>query len=1396
VLAYGVLQISVIVGFLNADKQIIILLHSIMSGYLGKGPEKWENKQMGTTTQDRTTLVAKDVRHYRDITNLGSNPDTQRKHNEYIHTTGADMLKLQTTTSLMSKKEEKLNKKLRGKPKIRPKTMKVDQLDEDGFTIALDLEWDTSTWGNSEIEAGTEALINVFDKPVGPHRRRQAVRMLTKMLERHAVAEKTLQNNIGPIMHRAMSRRIQGGKCMAALNLLFALHTGMSRFYYEISSNNYMEQFWNMVQVEATLAATVIQHAYRTHRELKYTRYAPVGHLAEGWSSQEEVVKKRVEHLLYRGGELRTQWIMMHFYQRKEDKKLLYGGKGPVHVPLVFMKVGLEICNYIISVNAKEHVHINRDDCLFVNSEVLLMGFLNATGGELCQPALTILNSVALNESSLRPFIRAGVLRGVIKYIQYYNSREPNVEKSTVLTAISLITRLAQHCAGLYRAKGNYDYIVNQGQYCDDHMPSEVNYKSLYLSYKDQKLDDYRFLLFNRKLAHELVTIFYATPSIKAKCEILMCFYILSGSICFTVVFEEITLLNGQFLQALIDLMEYEKGEEMILGDLALVLLIQLATYEPCRAGMRSSNILSMLKPLMKDEAYFPRASYKRAAFLLISLCRVGEWRSYVPQKLLQDVKSRGTLNSITYMDMLKTIKQPPVESVMSFKELLVLETNAPMAEVLADIVYEQGCRPIIDFFTCPMSNYHFSTLPFDIALTGCSIIAAIVSKPENAKDGLSRCMVRYVGQCMNWAYTDISSKSNSKQQGELLLHCIHACTSALVDILNIGVGNKKDCEDVFAGIHESHAADAAKYFMTIFTNQANDELPEPIRTLQDKVSFDCIKFIEKYAVALLYLKTPESDHGLEELANVVGGAACKVIEELPRVMGNSPKATRVLDHVCHLLSKLVATSAGRFQAFKAWKLCDALLIHLPEPMCVPGDVLEEAILYKNGIRDLPSSLFNVMARLCQTDQGINICIADGFLRRALDKITLIKSHLETEPEMRQVAIAIEKGKPLPENPLRVDFAAALQLVSIVSNNTHPKHGSSNDIILNPNYCIIEVCWKIISSPSCPRNDGAYLASLSVLRQLSRDVSRLYDLFRDFEIIPMIHNEIKRVGEISLEGIADCVDLVYNVAMGLRGAHLRAELPRMREALTKVGRVYVRLGTAVSDVLYAISRNHGKVPDDEDTIREGPVVVTGGTQDMKDLMKLSTQQEREDLAKTGKPGTYERCGISTCGGLGVPGGACQHGEFLESDPNTESRKMDMLKRANSDSDMCHLTKLSARDQKFHTTLMLRKEKEGYLELDHDELSKLKLPMVSPPGSAAKRTGGSRGTDQMWSPVKPKKKGTSAGVGGDTGRKSSAGTPSAKSGKKSQPRIVSYDISELPELMNTRPARPPPRPPPR
>lgn len=1343
---------------------------------------------MGETTQDRTTLIAQDVRHYREVTNLDSNQVTQKSHDKYIHTVGADMLKLQTTKSLLSTKEEKLKKKLRGKPKVVPRKVKVDQLDEDGFTIALDLEWDTSTWGNSEIEAGTEALINVFDAQVGPHRRQQAVRMLTKIMERHAVAEKTLQSNIGPIMHRAMSRRVRAGKSLAALNLLFALHTGMSRFYFEISSNNFMEQFWNMVQVEATLAATIIQHAYRTHRELRYTRYAPVGHLAQGWSSQEAVVKERVKHLLYRGGELRTQWTMMHFYQSRQDKNELYGITGPVHVPLVYMKTGMEICNYLTTVHAKEHVHINRDDCLFVNAEILLMGFLSATSSVLCRPALTLLNSMALNESSLRPFIRAGVLRAIIKFLQHHRALKGST--GDVLLAVSLMTRLGRHCAGLHRARGGYDFVVKQSEYCDDVMPSEVNYRSLFLSYKNQQLDDYRFLLFNKALVQELVSIFYSSPSIKMKTDILMCLYVMSGSICFTVVFEEITRLNGQLLQALVDFFDYERGEEMVLGSVALALLVQLATFEPCRAGMRSSNILSMLAAHMKDEAYFPRVSYKRSAFLLVTLCRVGEWRSYVPPKLIRDVKNPLALNSLTYADMMKTIKQPPVDTVMTFAELIVLETNVPMADLLAEIVQEVGCARLLDFFTCPMSNIHFTTLPFDVAMTGCTIIAAVVSKADNARAALSRHLVRYLGQCMNWAYTEISSKANSAKQAELLLHSVHACTSALVDICNVGTENKKDCADLFAGIQESAAADAAKYFMTVFTNQGNDSLPDDIRKLQDKVSLDCIRFIEKYAVALLYLKTPESDQGLESLANVVGGSACNVIQGLPRIMGNSPKAIRVLNFICHLLAKLVATSAGRFLAFKTWKLCDVLLVHLPEPLCVPGEVLEEAILYKNGIRDLPSSLFDVMTRLCQSDQGVNICIADGFLRRALDKLTLIKGHLETEAEMEQVAIAIDKGKPFPKNQLRVDFAASLELVSKCSNNNHPKHGSSNDLILNPNYCIVEVCWKIISSPSCPRNDSTYLAALSVLRQLSRDASRVYELFRDFEIVPMIHSELKRVGEISLEGIADCVDLVYNVAVGLRGAHLRAELPRMREALTKVSRVYVRLGQAVSDVLYSISRNHGKTPEDSDEVCEG-AVVTGGTQDMKDLMALSTQQEREDLARTGKPGSYERCGISSCGGLGIPGGACRHGEFQEADPNTEPKKISLVTRANTTSDVCHLTKLSARDKKFHTTLLLKKETHGFIELTAEEREGLKLPSVSQ-SSPGVSSGPSSG-DRLWSPVKkPKKKTSPVDIPSKDKVASRATSRGSKQKKRSSGGMASFDISELPELMSTRPSRPPPR----
>ena len=893
-----------------------------MSGNLGRGAEAWELKTMGKTVEERTARVAENVRHYRNITKLPPNHETQKAHDRYIHETGADMLKIQSSSALTSAKEEKLRKKLQGKPRLPQKEVKVDLLDEDGFTIALDLEWDTSTWGNTEIEAGTEALINVFDAQVGPHRRQQAVRMLNKMLERHKVAEKTLQKNIAPMMHRAMSRRIKGGKCLAALNVLFALHTAMSRFYFEISSNNFMEKFWNMVQMEAHLAATIIQHAYRTHRELKFTRHADVAPLAQGWSTQEEVVQKRIKHLLYRGGELRTQWTVLHFYQRREERKALYGMRGPVHVPIVYMKVGLEICEFILSVKAKDQVHVNRDDCLYVHAEILLVGFVSACSSEISKPAVSVVNSIALNEYSLRPLIRAGILKAIIKYIHYYRN---NFDEFQLMQAISVISRIGRHCAGLHRAKDDYDYIEKQ-DYCDDTHPAEVNYRSLLLSYKHKELDDYRTLLCNKKLSFEMVNLFYSLQSIRMKVDILNCFNVLAGSSCFTVIFEEVTRLNGQFLQALIDMFEYEKGEEKILGDLSIALLIQLNTHEACRAGMRSSNVLSMLKSLMEDEAYFPRVSYKRASFLLMSLCRVGEWRSYVPQRLLEDAKSRDSLNFITYMDMMKTIKQPPPGSQMSFKELISLESNIPMVNVLGELVKEVGCRDVIDFYTCPMSNHHFSTLPFDIAMAGCSIIAAIVQDVGNAKEAVSSHVVRYLGQCLHWAYSEIATRANSKKHGEFLLFCVHSCTTALVAICEAGVSNKKDCTSIFVGVRDSQAYIAARYFMTVFSNASNDDLPPDIRKLQDKVSLHCVRFMEKYAAALLFLKTPDSDQGLEDLSNAIGSAASRVVNDLPRVMGQSPKALRVLDYLCHLLAKLVATSAGRFLAFKTWKLPEVFI--------------------------------------------------------------------------------------------------------------------------------------------------------------------------------------------------------------------------------------------------------------------------------------------------------------------------------------------------------------------------------------------------------------------------------------------------------------------------------------
>ena len=1165
-------------------------------------------------------------------------------------------------------------------------------MDDGGQSILIDLEWDTSTWGDIELQGGVEALINLFQLRHCPYeKKQQAVRMMTKLLERHEVAVKHLKSNIQPIMNRAISKRLQNGETIAALNLLYVLNCSKQQFHMELSHNNFIGLFFEMMLLECKLAATLIQHCYRTFRELKMTKHRPLGELAQGWGTRQEIYKARQRSINLRTCDLKRKWKEMHAKtKRRGEGKVLYGVRGPIHMDLTYDQLGLEIAEYLLSAKSRDNASRNREDGLLSNSPILLSLFMSATRGSMSYISLRILRHMALSPHSLLSYLPCGVINSCLRYLHFHAKVQKNSNSTHIIETLELITRLAHHAAGVERAVADHSYLVSQGTYCDDTPPVTVNYKDLLLEFHG-KIPDFRRTLGSREVCQWLSQLLLNSTDIAVLRAALMTAFVLSCSTCYTSILEILTQSAGLLLAKLVDFFEYSGGSggggdaegESMLGDLSLCLLLQQSTHESSREGLLSSSITSLLRYLFNEHVYFHRLSYKRALAVMISLCRIGEWRSYDPMKLLLEVQRPKQLVYWTYMDAMKTIKQPPpdTESLtysMTFNDLILLPSDTAMVSEIAEIASRVGVQALCDYFSCPVDEKHFSSLPWEMASAGCSILSAFVSKPKSAELVLSTSVVKYLGNCFYFGFTEISKKVLSEKESLIFLSGSYAAVESLAVLCQAGKRTPAKAQAVVTGVIESHAAAAANYFLTTFSNSLNAMLPQKVKALQELVALTSMKFLERYTSCLLAIHSMESEELMTTVAQTIGLATCRVLSQLHDAFGRTPKTLRILDDLCQLLARLTEPSGGTSLALRQWHLIESLVIHLPLPLTHLGEVYDEELVYRNGIQQLPRSVFDLCSSLCKVEQGKALCFSEGFLRRALDKVALTVHHLEGDEELAFRMTQLRQGKTEEIDENRLDIASCLRFIALSANFNNAKYGSANEMILHPNFRIVEICSRILNSSVCPRDDDAFLAALKVLRYLARDACRVYEIFKSFHIISIIAREIQHVddhhhhqeeeagsglnrssgnssrGTIPLEGIIDIVDFTYHVAMGMKGKHVRKELPKMRDPLTKIARIYFRLGEGVSDVLWAISRNHEGAH--VDLVNEGPIQA-------EEIEEAKKQSVAEDLAEkkiSMRPGTYEACGVGTCGSLRLTGPCSCHGELEDSNPESELRKLELL----------------------------------------------------------------------------------------------------------------------------------------
>lgn len=114
---------------------------------------------------------------------------------------------------------------------------------------------------------------------------------------------------------------------------------------------------------------------------------------------------------------------------------------------------------------------------------------------------------------------------------------------------------------------------------------------------------------------------------------------------------------------------------------------------------------------------------------------------------------------------------------------------------------------------------------------------------------------------------------------------------------------------------------------------------------------------------------------------------------------------------------------------------------------------------YKVGLHNLPASYFELLASLCKVDQAKSVCLTDGYLRRALEKLSIIYSLLH--------AVGYQPYQLDNWQQMKCEVVACLKLIIACANHTSVQKGSANDLILSRFFHVEDMCQGIIVA----RND-------------------------------------------------------------------------------------------------------------------------------------------------------------------------------------------------------------------------------------------------------------------------------------------------------------------------------------
>lgn len=460
--------------------------------------------------------VGSDSRSYRDLARLPPVvAENQKRHNVYVRQLGIDVLETMLSEAKANQLErERALKKQSKVGTLLRKRVKVTDFADGGIAIAIEQDWDTSTWNDNLVEAGCEALLYVFydlHEVSSLEKKDRALQMLQKLLQRHAAAEVFLRKNLEMLIGKATSRLIRQGVSCGVTNLLHVLNGCKTLFLKELSNYKFNGRAMEMLLVEMQLAAVLIQHTVRARTAKQALRVGRAHHSSSSssspssspsphqavWAKVSEFGTDREEYyrklrvINARSADLRRAWRNLHpphaassartstsSYSKARGgavSRLAVGGlRGPIHMDSRHVLLSLQIMQYLVSDAAESLAHGNREDVVRAGGGILLGGFLGCPASPFSGLAASILAETSQASESFASFLNAGVVQAAFRYMRYARTVHhlgaggggggagggTNGVYLAFLACMDIVIHTAQHAAGLYRAHQGYDYVT------------------------------------------------------------------------------------------------------------------------------------------------------------------------------------------------------------------------------------------------------------------------------------------------------------------------------------------------------------------------------------------------------------------------------------------------------------------------------------------------------------------------------------------------------------------------------------------------------------------------------------------------------------------------------------------------------------------------------------------------------------------------------------------------------------------------------------------------------------------------------------------------------------------------------------------------------------------------